>query len=75
MPNTPYADFIETCRLERASLTGLIEAIENQRMDPGAPIDIPPSMIAVTDSTLVALQTALVKLQALVDAYEAIPNA
>lgn len=72
MADANYTDFIEACRLERASLTGLIEAIQGRRMDPGAPIEIPASMAAITDATLAALEAALVQLQALIDAYDAI---
>jgi hypothetical protein len=75
MPNAPYAEFIEACRQERASLTGLIEVLEGRRMDPGAPIVIPPTMVAATASMLVTFQAIIAQLQKLIDAYEATPDA
>ena len=73
-PDSNFAEFIETCRLERASLTGLIEAIQARRLDPGAPIEVPQNLAAITDATLMALEGALTQLQALLDAYEAAPR-
>jgi hypothetical protein len=75
MPDSAYAAFIEDCRQERASLTGLIEALEGHRMNPGAPITIPGPLMAATASTLVAFQTTVTQLNALLDAYEASPDA
>jgi len=74
MPTNNYAEFIAVCRSERASLIGLIEAIQGRRMDPGAPIDIPPDMVGATDAALKVLESALTQLQALIDAYEAVPR-
>ncbi len=75
MPDTAYATFIEDCRQERAHLIGLVEALEGQRMNPGMPIAIPAHLAAVTASTLTALQATLTQLNALLDAYEANPDA
>jgi hypothetical protein len=71
MPGFVYAEFIEVCRQERASLTGLIEALEGERMDPGAPLIVPGPMVSATAATLVALQTAVRQLNVLLSAYEA----
>jgi hypothetical protein len=70
-PNTPYATFIADCRDERARLIGLIEALEGERMSPGARIEIPGALIAPTQATLVAMQNALAAFNALIDAYDA----
>jgi len=37
MPDSNYAAFIEDCRRERASLVGLIEAMENKMLGAGCP--------------------------------------
>ena len=46
MSDSAYANFIEDCVQERASLMGLIEAIENKMLAPGMPIAIPEAMDA-----------------------------
>lgn len=71
MPDTAYATFIEDCRLERARLFGLIEALEGNTISPGAPITIPPPLIAATAATLVAFQQTVIQMNALIDAYDA----
>ena len=75
MPDSAYATFIADCREERAHLSGLIEALEGNRMNPGMPITIPGHLIAPTAATLVAFQTTVTQLNTLIDAYEADPNA
>lgn len=74
MSDTAYAAFIEDCRTERASLTGLIEALQGLRMNPGAPIAIPPELDAATDATMQAFQDARLALNRLIDAYDALPD-
>ena len=73
MSDTAYAAFIEDCRDQRAALTGLIEALQGLRMNPGAPIAIPPAD-AATDATLQAFQDARLALNRLIDAYDALPD-
>jgi hypothetical protein len=70
-----YAAFIEDCVQERASLMGLIEAIENKMLAPGIPIEIPEAMEAKVKATLAAFEQAVAKLNILIDAYEADPDA
>ena len=74
MPDAAYATFIEDCRDQRAALTGLIEAIQGLRMNPGAPIAIPPELGAATDATMQAFQDARLALNTLIDAYDALPG-
>ncbi|HEY4275383.1 MAG TPA: hypothetical protein VGM68_07870 [Rhizomicrobium sp.] len=71
MSDSPYALFIEDCRIERAKLIGLIEAIQGKRMDPGAPIEIPYALAAQTEAVVQSFQKTLVALNALIDAYDA----
>jgi len=71
MPDTAYATFIEDCRQERAHLFGLIEALEGNRIAPGARITIPGPMIAATAATLAAFQQTVTQLNTLIDAYDA----
>ena len=54
-----YAAFIEDCVQERASLMGLIEAIENKMLAPGIPIEIPEAMEAKVKATLAAFEQAV----------------
>lgn len=75
MPDTAYATFIEDCRTERASLTGLIEALQGLRMNPGAPIAIPPELAGATDTAMQAFQDARRALNQLIDAYDALADA
>jgi len=75
MPDTAFATFIEDCRQERAHLFGLIEALEGDRIAPGAPIAIPDHLAAATAATLQAFQQTATRLSALIDAYEANPEA
>ena len=70
MPDSAYATFIEDCRDQRASLTGLIAAIQGLRMNPGAPIAIPPELAQVTDAAMQAFQDARLALNNLIDAYD-----
>ena len=46
MSDAAYANLIEDCVQERASLIGLIEAIESKMLAPGMPITIPEAMDA-----------------------------
>jgi hypothetical protein len=71
MPDSAYAIFIEDCRQERAHLFGLIEALEGNRISPGARITIPDPLIAATAATLVTFQNTVTQLNMLIDAYEA----
>ena len=75
MPDTAYATFIEDCRQERAHLFGLIEALEGNRIAPGACITIPSHLAAHTAATLAAFQQTVTQLNTLIDAYDANPNA
>ena len=75
MSGSAYANFIEDCVQERASLIGLIEAIENKMLAPGMPIAISETMAAKVEATLSAFQQAVAQLNILIDAYEADPDA
>ncbi|MBA2589813.1 MAG: hypothetical protein H0U98_14450 [Alphaproteobacteria bacterium] len=75
MPDAAYATFIEDCRQERAHLFGLIEALEGNTISPGSRISIPDPLVAATGATLVAFQQTVTQLNALIDAYDANPNA
>ena len=75
MPDSAYDAFIEDCLQERASLIGLIEAIETGMLAPGMPIAIPDGMIGTVASTLDAFKQTVAQLNALIDAYEATPEA
>ena len=75
MSDSAYASFTEDCVQERASLIGLVEAIENKMLGPGVPIAIPEAMNAKVQATLAAFEQALVQLNVLNDAYEADPDA
>jgi hypothetical protein len=75
MSDSAYANFIEDCVQERASLVRLIEAIENKMLAPGMPIVIPEAMNAKVEATLSAFQQAVAKLNILIDAFEADPDA
>ena len=71
MSHTPFALFVEDCRIERAKLIGLVEAVQGKRMDPGAPIEIPYALAAQTEAVVQSFQKALIALNALTDAYDA----
>jgi hypothetical protein len=73
--DSAYANFIEDCVQERASLIGLIEAIENKMLAPGMPIAIPETRATKVEATLSAFQQAVTKLNILIDAFEADPDA
>ena len=75
MPDSAYDAFIEDCLQERASLIGLIEAIESKALAPGMPLAIPDGMNGTVASTLAAFKQTVVRLNALIDAYEAQPEA
>jgi hypothetical protein len=75
MPDVAFATFIEDCRQERAHLFGLIEALEGNQIAPGSRIAIPDHLAAATAATRQALETAATQLSALIDAYEANPEA
>ena len=75
MSDSGYVAFIEDCVQERASLIGLIEAIESKMLAPGMPITIPEAMTAKVDATLAAFERAVAELNILIDAYEADPDA
>jgi hypothetical protein len=73
MPDTGYAAFVEDCRRQRASLIGLIEAIENKMLGAGVPIVIPESMNALTQALLASMQHTLAVLKRLIAQYETDP--
>jgi hypothetical protein len=73
--DSAYASFTEDCVQERASLMGLIEAIENKMLAPGMPITIPEAMDAKVKATLTASEQAVAQLNVLIDAYGADPEA
>jgi len=75
MSDSAYANFIEDCLQERASLIGLIEAIESKMLAPGMPITIPETMAAKVEATLAGFKQAVAQLNILIDAYEADPDA
>jgi hypothetical protein len=75
MPDSAYDAFIEDCLQERASLIGLIEAIETGMLAPGMPITIPDDMKAQVESTLAAFKQTVAQLNILIDAYEAASEA
>ena len=75
MSDSGFVAFIEDCVQERASLIGLVEAIENRMLAPGVPIAIPQTMTARVEATLSAFQQAVAQLNILIDAYEADPDA
>jgi hypothetical protein len=74
VPDSTYDLFFEDCLQERASLIGLIEAIETKMLAPGMPIAIPEEMNAKVASTLAAFKQTVAQLNALIDAYEATPH-
>jgi|HubBroStandDraft_2_1064218.scaffolds.fasta_scaffold2276435_2 hypothetical protein len=71
MPDAAYAAFIEDCRRERASLIGLIEAMENKMLGAGLPITIPEPMNAPTQALVTSMQRTLADLEVLISQYEA----
>jgi hypothetical protein len=75
MPDTAYDALIEDCLQERASLIGLIEAMETRMLAPGMPIAIPDDMNAKVASTLASFKQAVAQLNILIDAYEVTPEA
>jgi hypothetical protein len=75
MSDSAYANFIEDCLQERASLIGLIEAIESKMLAPGMPITIPKTMDAKVEAILAAFKQTVAQLNILIDAYEADPDA
>jgi hypothetical protein len=74
MSDSAYVAFIEDCVQERASLIGLIEAIENKMLAPGMPIEVPEAMNAKVEATLTAFKQAVAQLNSLIDAYDADPG-
>lgn len=66
---------MKDCIEERASLIGLIEAIETKMLAPGMQIGIPKEIVGKLASTLDAFEQAIVQLDALIDDYEATPKA
>jgi hypothetical protein len=75
MPDSAYDAFIDDCLQERASLIGLIEAMESKALAPGMPLVIPDGMNGTVASTLAAFKQTVAQLNALIDAYEATPEA
>ena len=75
MPDSNYAAFIEDCRRERASLIGLVEAMESKMLGAGLPITIPQAMNAPTEALVASMTRAIRDLDTLISAYEANPEA
>jgi hypothetical protein len=75
MSDSAYAALIKDCTEVRASLIGLIEAIENKMLAPGIPITIPEAMTGKVNATSVAFDQSVAQLNILIDAYEADPDA
>jgi hypothetical protein len=75
MPDSNYAAFIEDCRRERASLIGLVEAMENKMLGAGLPITIPHAMNAPTEALVASMTRTIGDLDTLIAAYEANPDA
>lgn len=75
MPDSNFAAFIEDCRRERASLVGLIEAMENKMLGAGLPMTIPQALDAPTKALIGGMTRAVEDLDALITAYEANPDA
>ena len=71
MSDPAFTMFVEDCRTERASLIGMIEAFQGQRMNPGAPLEIPDALAGVTEAVVVSFQQALLALNKFIDAYDA----
>ena len=74
MSGSAYDALIKDCIQLRASLVGLIEAIENKMLAPGMPITIPEVMTAKVNAMLVAFDQSVAQLNILIDAYEADPD-
>jgi len=75
MPDSNYAAFIEDCRRERASLVGLIEAMENKMLGAGLLMTIPEALNAPTKTLIGSMTRAVGDIDALITAYEADPDA
>ena len=75
MPDSNYAAFIEDCRRERASLIGLVEAMESKMLGAGLPITIPQAMNAPTEALVASMTRTIGDLDTLIAAYEANPDA
>lgn len=75
MPDSNYAAFIEDCRRERASLIGLVEAMENRMLGAGMPITIPDAMNAPTEALVTSMTRTIRDLDTLIATYEADPDA
>ena len=71
MSDPAFAMFVEDCRTERASLIGLIEAFQGQRMNPGAPLEIPDALAGATEAVVESFQQTLLALNKFIDAYDA----
>lgn len=71
MPDSNYAAFIEDCRRERASLIGLVEAMESRMLGAGLPITIPQAMNAPTEALIASMTRAIGDLDTLISTYEA----
>jgi hypothetical protein len=75
MPDSNYAAFIEDCRQERASLIGLVEAMENKMLGAGMPMIIPQALNAPTEALVASMTRVIGDLDTLIAAYEANPDA
>ncbi len=75
MPDSNYAAFIEDCRQERASLIGLVEAIESKMLGAGLPMTVPQAMNAPTEALVASMTRVIEDLGTLIAAYEANPDA
>jgi hypothetical protein len=75
MSDSNYAAFIEDCRQERASLIGLVEAMESKMLGAGMPMTVPQAMNAPTEALVASMTRAITDLDILITAYEANPDA
>jgi hypothetical protein len=74
MPDSNTAAFIEDCRRARASLVGLVEALENKMLGAGLPMTIPQALNAQTTALIASMARTVGDLDALITAYEANPD-
>ena len=74
MSDSAYDALIKDLIQVRATLFGLIEAMESKMLAPGMPITIPEAMTAKVNATLVAFDQSVAQLNILIDAYEADPD-
>ena len=74
MPDSVYDLFMKDCIEERASLIGLIEAIETKMLAPGMQIAIPQEISGKLASTLESFKQTVLQLNVLIAHYKATPK-